>query len=121
GIQLDSGAYVLSFWMDIGHDRYARTEFTLHTRIGDQQPGPTYRGTVRHWSRVFDTNGWAMVEMPLVLSTQITGLHLSLNMPLLKDQPLNVDDVLLRPADLDLYRRLGDTLYYNNRYYLPLE
>lgn len=120
GMQLDSGRYLLSFWMDIAHDRYARSTFQLQTRYGHQRIGPSFTGAVHHWVRVMDTNGWALVEMPIELPSSTTGLRLTLGMPLLKGSPLRVDDVLLRPAEVDVYRWVGETLWFNNRYYPPL-
>ncbi|MEM9837137.1 MAG: hypothetical protein AAF828_11580 [Bacteroidota bacterium] len=118
-LDLPAGDYVLAFWMDIGHDRFARTTFDLRTWLYTGQEGPRTRHAVQEKVRIFDTNGWAMVEIPLSFSEPIAGMLLTLQMPLLKGQDLRVDDVLLRPAATEVYQRYGDTLYHNNRYYLP--
>lgn len=122
GLALEPGDYLLSFWMDIGHARYPPTRFELQTQIGEEQPGPAFGSSVREWVKVMDTNGWAMVEFPIKISERTTGIRLNLSRPLLKGRIFQLDDVLLRPEELEVVGRMGqDTLYHNNRYRLPIE
>lgn len=119
GLGLAAGKYVFSFWMDIAHDRYARSNFTLEFWQPDGTPAPLVKFMVQEKVRVMDTNGWALIEIPVEVSAPMTGMLFRIQMPLLNGRELRVDDVLLRPTDTDVYQQLGDTMYYNNRYYPP--
>ncbi len=122
GLVLPPGDYLLSFWMDIGHQRYPPTNFELQTLLGADQAGPTFGSSVREWVKVMDTNGWAMVEFPIKLSETTSGIRLNLSRPLLKGRIFQVDDVLLRPDGVEVMARLAaDTLYHNNRYRVLLQ
>lgn len=122
GLALRPGDYLLSFWMDIGHARYPTTNFELQTLLGADQAGPTFGSSVREWVKVMDTNGWVMVEFPIKISETTTGIRLNLSRPLLNGRIFQVDDVLLRPKEVEVMAKLGqDTLYHNNRYRLFIQ
>lgn len=114
---IDSGHYVLSFWIDLKPQRHARSVARLHL----SQKNDWHKDfPLNEHLRLLDNNGWALIEIPLSLGHHLHRLRLNLQMPLLEGQQFRVDDVLLRPADLDVFQQFGDELFYNNRYY-PLQ
>jgi hypothetical protein len=110
--------WVFSAWMYIGADRNARAPVELiwiDTASGEER----HRASrpVRELVRVFDANGWALLEWPIELPAEATTLRAELQFPLLGDRPLFIDEVLLRPQATDLYGWYGDRPWRNNRWY----
>lgn len=116
----DSTALELSCWFFIGRDRFARTEFSWSIErdgqvIHYQQPSA---GSV---TRVFDPRDWILFQLESpVLPPGNYRITFRGAFPLLGGQPFRVDDVLLRPVGVDLYRDLGRvgnsrSVWSNNR------
>ena len=118
-LNLPPGEYDLSFWVDLSLDRTARTAFRITTTKENGEPGPQFGNDLHRHPVVFDYDGWTMISYRFRLDENTSGIRLSLQMPLLKGQPLVADDVFLRPAEMDIYRMYGETLFHNGRYYPP--
>lgn len=117
--QQAGATYVLSFWLYAARDLVGRSEliFTEYDPAADRSVQQL--ATQVFWqTALFDPNGWVLVEWPVRLFAANTRLQLTLRNP---DAPrsdtLWVDEVLVRPQGVDVYRETGAYLWKNNRYW----
>lgn len=109
---------ILSWWMYLGQDRNARTTFTLaEYPTGQAEPTQALTAAAHNLARVFDSNGWVLLEQRITLQTAQPRLRLTGRFPLLGDRPLWVDELLARPAGLSVYARRGEELFWNDRFF----
>lgn len=112
----DTGLFIFSVWMLIEKDLYPRTEIRINTYDPVSGVAQQWVSTVKDAVKVFDNNGWALIEMPVHLTTggnlrwifQNTALHKA---------PLWLDELLIRPEDLSIYATKGSHIFFNNRWY----
>ena len=112
---------VVAWWTYLGEDRNGRTGFRLAeytTNPGEPVQAPT--AAAHNLARVFDTDGWVLLEQRLILQTDRPRLRLTGQFPLLGDRPLRVDELLVRPAGLSVFGEQQGELFWNGRFY-PLE
>lgn len=109
---------VVSAWMFIDADLNARTDMEI--QVFDPQSGTikqSWHQQVRERVKVFDSNGWALIEWPINLEQ--TGLQIRwiFQNTTLGQQPIYLDELLIRPIGVDLYKNLGTSIWHNNRHY----
>lgn len=115
----DSSELLLSLWMYIDEDLYTRTEVRVEEY--DLDSGAviqTFDDPARELVSVFDSNGWALLEFPFRLKQANSKLRWIFRNERLGDQPLWLDELLIRPAALDIYGRREGFVWKNNRHYL---
>ena len=69
--------------------------------------------------QVYDPLGWTLVDFTLEFPAATRKLRLLVRYPDLRDADFVIDEWLVYPDHLELYRREGDTVAHNNRYYPP--
>ena len=117
GMARDS-QYVCSFWMFVQTPVSARMEIFLqevHPPDGTllQQ---TYAQA--HQSiQLVDANGWALIEFPFTRKAGDSEYRLLLRNRDLRREDIYIDELLLRPASTNLYRRLDDGIWHNNHWW----
>ncbi len=115
----DQKDLVFSAWMFIDADLNARTDMEI--QVFDPQSGEvrqSWRRQVRECVKVFDSNGWALIEWPVSPDQAGLSVRWVFQNTTLGDQPVYLDELLIRPAGLDLYKNPGTGVWHNNRHYL---
>ncbi|MCB0638367.1 MAG: hypothetical protein KDC54_17175, partial [Lewinella sp.] len=113
-----TGDIVLSCWLYLNRDRNARTELKYRELDGATGEVLSEFGLqARQAATVFDANGWALIEWTVPRQRTYSRLEWILTNTELGERELWADEVLVRPAGLDLYRRLQDGIWWNNRFY----
>lgn len=114
----DSTGLLLSVWMYIDRDLYTRSDVRL------EEYDPATGEVVQSFGNaawrliwLFDSNGWAMLEFPFLPQRTDTHLRWSFQNERLGDQSLILDELFIRPATLDVYRRGEGRVWWNNRNY----
>lgn len=114
----DSAGLLLSVWMYIDRDLYTRSDVRLEEY--DAKTGEivqTFNSTAWRLVWLFDSNGWAMLEFPFIPQGPDTHLRWSFQNEQLGTQTLILDELLIRPASLDVYRKGEGRIWMNNRNY----
>ena len=111
--------YVISFWTYGAQDLIGRSDLTLEEY--DPVDGRVLQrmSSQLFWKvTLFDPNGWVLVEWPVKVAEADTRLRLHFrNGDAGRDDRLWVDELLIRPQGLDLYRRTDAYLWKNNRWF----
>lgn len=113
-----TGDITISFWQYINSDRASWTIITwteYDTETGQELFKQT-RNT-RENIKVFDDKGWALVEFTLPKQRANSRIELILSHEVIRDGLLQVDELLIRPANVNIGRKMQDGLWWNNRYY----
>ena len=110
--------YKISFWAYVRQDLLARS--SMHLYELDANTGrllQTQRVTLNQESihRVFDSNGWALMEYPFKPAAPNSRFIVSVSNPDLRGKVLFFDEVMLRPAATDLYQKQETYFQKNNR------
>ncbi|MEL6660297.1 MAG: hypothetical protein AAFP77_26635 [Bacteroidota bacterium] len=113
-----TGELTISFWHFLNSDRAART--TIAWAEYDPETGTELFRQERstHQSiAVFDDQGWGLVEFSLPRQRPDSRIELIVRNDDMKDGPLRIDELLIRPAGENLAQRRPDGIWWNNRWY----
>ena len=115
--QTDSLHWQVSFWMYIDQDLVPRTDFELVqlNEFGSELK-KDYK-QIREFVKAIDNNGWGLLELPFQLDERTTKLQIRMRNPDLNRHTLWWDELLLRPAHIDLYQSTPDYIWKNNRFF----
>jgi hypothetical protein len=112
------GQYICSFWVYVQPPVTARAEIVLYEVNPSDGSHLHQTYTQVHQSiQLVDTNGWVLVEFPFTRQSADSRFSLQLKNRDLRQTELLVDELLIRPAATDLYRRLDGGLWVNNRWW----
>lgn len=113
----DSLNWQVSFWMYIDQDLVPRTDFELvQLNDFDSELKKDYK-QIREFVKAIDNNGWGLLELPFQLDERTTKLQIRMRNPDLNRHTLWWDELLLRPAHIDLYQSTTDYIWKNNRFF----
>lgn len=113
----DTGRYTLQVWMYVNADLYARTNVIV--RELDPDTGAErqrYEVQVKDLTKVFDDNGWALLEIPFSFQQKNSRLKWVFQHQELRKQPLWLDEMLIRPEGLDIFADKKEFVFKNNRW-----
>jgi hypothetical protein len=114
---LTPGDYLVSFWMDnMTEDIYPRT--VVETVVFDSAgKSLSYDFTASHWKLKAIDGKWGLLEIPVHIADSTNRLTVTLwNDQVKKGTPLRLDELIIRPSGIDIFRK--DEIYFrNNRYY----
>ncbi len=117
-----SKTYCVSFWTkNMDKDMYPRT--VLISELFNSQ-GEKYRRDqfeLKDRIRIIDSNGWGLIEYKIQFKENSGKIKISLKNYLLTKGTLDVDELLIRPEDTDVYLDMGNIKYKNNRFYEMVE
>ncbi|HLG04122.1 MAG TPA: hypothetical protein VI731_11040 [Bacteroidia bacterium] len=111
------GDYVTSLWIEgITKDIYPRTK--IETVVFDEfQKSTFYEVTGINWGLKAIQGDWALVEIPFRVDGENSRMQVTvLNTQLKKGTIQRVDEFMVRPAHVNVYRK-GEIYFRNNRYY----
>ncbi len=109
--------YEVLFWMYIKKDLIPRSMVSLEEK--DPQGNTVQNISTMAWQLVkaIDDQGWALHRLTFELEDPANRLSLSLDNQHLRNQTFYVDELLIKPIELDLYRENERYIWKNNRYF----
>lgn len=113
-----TGELTVSFWHYLNSDRAART--TISWIEYDAETGAELfrqERNTRDNVAVFDDQGWGLIEFSLPRQRQDSRIELIVRNDDMKEGPLRIDELLIRPADSDVAYRKRNGIWWNNRWY----
>jgi hypothetical protein len=108
---------IFSVWMYLNDDMRGTTICTLREyapKTGEALS--LVQLQVGQHARVFDSNGWALVEIPFESRSTDTHVQISFQNTEAKG-PLYLDELLIRPEGVDVFRKKPNGWWKNNRFY----
>jgi hypothetical protein len=115
--QTDS-SYTLSFWMFLRSDLNPRSKISwVEYKPDDGSVLQEHKTEARYWAKVFDSNGWVLLETNLKLKSADSRLKLIIQNDPLGEEALFVDELLIQPKGQDLYKKQSEFLWKNNRWF----
>lgn len=113
-----TGELAISFWQYLNSDRSARTtimwtEYDADTGEELFQQGRPSRQNVQ----VLDDQGWGLMEFTLPRQRANSRISLIVRNDDMKVGPLRIDELLIRPAETTVGRKMENGWWYNNRWY----
>lgn len=115
--QIADERYILSVWILLNDDMRGTTICTLREyapKTGEALS--LVQLQVGQHARVFDSNGWALVEIPFETRSAETRIQISFQNMEAKGQ-LHLDELLIRPEGVDVFRKSQNGWWKNNRFY----
>lgn len=109
--------YELSLWVYIADDRRSRAALQLDEYDAQGNHLRQYKQDIHRLIDLFDNNGWAMVELPFKPASAESTFTLTIQNKRLRGQRILLDELLVRPAKLDLYGKPDGQIWWNNRHY----
>ena len=109
--------YILSMWMYVDADRRTRAQFHLEEFDSNNQVIAQKKLEAFKIIDLFDNNGWALVELPFTPVSEKSHFKLTVSNPRLKGETIFLDELLVRPGWLEVYRKEPGYNWLNNRYY----
>jgi hypothetical protein len=109
--------YALSFWLNnVNKDLYPRTKVMLTET--DLQGNIVFQESYQV-SKLFQTidGNWAFISLIFKLKVPENSIKVTIQNKTLRNQPIQVDNLLIRPEITNLYFQAGNKLWKNNRYY----
>lgn len=116
---IDGQKYLLSFWMrDFQKDLYPRT--TIEIAYVDGASGQVYNSFWTNGSKVKTLDGsWALIELEIQPAHAHDKVLVTLfHQFIIDNSKLVVDELMIRPEGVDLYKPVPDGIIKNDRYYL---
>ncbi|MDX2135535.1 MAG: hypothetical protein SFV52_12130 [Saprospiraceae bacterium] len=116
--QMPGGAtrHMVSFWMFVNKDFLPRTELEI-VEYGPEPGGPRVARLVSNLITAIDNNGWALIELDHQPGSAGNTVSMSLKNYEAGRGTLLVDELLIRPVGVDLYREGPEWVWRNNRWY----
>lgn len=113
-----TGKYTVSFWMyNIKKDETPRLTLALEVKGKEGNFVDNYWTTANQKLQSISGN-WALIETDVTVNEPTDKLKLTLfNFNSTKDDTLIVDELMIRPAGYDVYKRTEEFVFKNNRYY----
>lgn len=116
-----AGQYTLTFWMNrINGDVFPRT--VLYTTVSDPSNNNDSVGVITNAgiSTKMIADGWGLEQVTFSVPFDNAHLRVTIwNDDIGPDETNEVDEVLIIPAGVHVYRAIGDTLYKDNRQFIP--
>jgi len=116
-----SGNYTASFWVNhIGDDVYPRLIIEIFASDPAGKAPPYYfMSNALLQLKAIDGN-WGLDEIPVIIPAENSHLKITVwNSEMKKNDFFEIDELLIRPAAVDLYQINNDTITRNNRTYFP--
>lgn len=115
--QKGNGRYKLSVWIYLNDDMRGTTTCSL--REYDPKTGAVFslqQVPVGQYAKVFDSNGWALIEIPFQTQSARSRIHISFQNTEAKGT-LYLDELLLQPEQVPVFRKIPGGWWKNNRFY----
>lgn len=116
--QVPEGWYTFSVWMYLNEDLYPRTwvKFEELEKNGESLQSAHFSAgnIIKAWD-----SGWGLLEFLFIPKKADTSIRVSFSNEALAGKPLYLDEMLIRYQISDLYRKTGEGVWYNNRWYPP--
>lgn len=110
------GKWMLSLWINIKENKRSTTQFTITEK---STSGQNYKEIypAQNFIKVFDSNGWALAEIPWTLHEVASRLIVKVNNPDIPNEYLFIDELLIKPESGILIKKDRHFVWINNRRY----
>ncbi|MCB0558611.1 MAG: hypothetical protein H6573_26720 [Lewinellaceae bacterium] len=116
--QMAKGWYTFSVWMYVGEDLRARSEAQILEYLPEgEQEVYQQRFQVYGNIKAIDNDGWALLEFRFIPQLAESTIRFTIRNEELGQQPLFLDELLIRQEVDELYRREGNYVWKNNRWF----
>ena len=113
-----TGELIVSFWQYLQDDRSARSQLAwIETDPKTGQELHRQERQSRELVTVFDDQGWGLVEWRIQRQQAQSHIELILTNPDRGEAPVYLDELLIRPAQATVARRMPNGWWWNNRWY----
>ena len=114
----ENAGYVLSLWVYVRQVGQATSTIFLkqYNEEGQQLQQRTYG--IGFQATAFDPHGWVLLECPFNTVGSTSTIEVGIHWPKADDkQKIWVDEVLVKPAGVNLSRQTPATFWWNNRHW----
>jgi hypothetical protein len=112
----DTSEVKISLWMkDLDKDLIPRTRVILNYKNKDGNFEEVSNTDVFRVVKYIDKEGWGLIEMNYKPKSPGQILRIYMTNNLITKGKIVVDNILIRPADLDIYFKGKDFVFKNNR------
>ena len=116
--QAAQGWYTFSVWMYVGEDLRARSEAQILEYLPEgEQEVYQLRFQVYGNIKAIDNDGWALLEFRFIPQLAESHIRFTIRNEELGRQPLFLDELLIRQEVDEVYRREGNYVWKNNRWF----
>lgn len=117
---MPKGEYDVSFWMDIHHDLYPRTEFIIE--FYNPENGQVKKKLIERVNEnttVIGENGWGLIAFPLEIEEENIHVRVSIKHSKFRyaEKVVHFDELLIRPVDVDVLFKRENWFVENNRWF----
>jgi hypothetical protein len=113
---MDTLAVKISLWMkDLDKDLMPRTRIILNYVNSEGNFEEVYNNDVFKVVKFVDKAGWGMLEIDYKPKSPNEKIRIYMTNNLITKGNVTVDNILIRPADLDIFFKAKDFIFKNNR------
>jgi hypothetical protein len=113
--QTKDAPYTISFWTFLNQDRFGVAIFLEIEEI--DQNGKTIQELKKYLgkeAKVFNTNGWVLSEFTFKPKSAESSVRLNVRWNKIEAETIWVDDFLIRPSKVDIYKKGNNRIWKNN-------
>jgi hypothetical protein len=111
--------YKMAFWMYMDVDRYNRADvFVQEYDAQNNELLQEWKGGLHKRIWTFDTNGWGMFELKFTPKSENSKIKIFIKEKELGSKPIWIDELLIRPVSVDIYKESDTYIWKNNRHFL---
>lgn len=107
--------YNISFWVYIGEQLNSSTDYFIQEIDKSGKQIKQIRHSVRGGDIALFDNDWAFIEYDLVLDSDQSTVKIDFKNPM--TEKFYIDELLIRPVEVNLYQNDSKIVWKNNRYY----
>jgi hypothetical protein len=113
----DASAIKISFWMKgLSKDLIPRTRLILNYVNSEGNFEEVYNNDIFRIVKFVDKAGWGLIEIEHRPKTPGEKLRIYMTNNLMTSGKSSIDNILIRPASLDVYYKGSDFVFKNNRF-----
>ncbi len=117
GVQPEESMEIL-IWMYIQRDLNTRSQLRLlELDAAGNEVARHYDNMVWRKVTVIDDAGWALLTIPFFLKNPDHSIRLTIENKHLKNKDFYLDELLIKPQAVDVYRKKKDYIWKNNRWF----
>ena len=108
--------YHLLAWVYGDEDRFSDIIFRVREENREGQKVSDYQFGTGFQAKVFDPNGWVLIDCPFTLKSDGGRIQVSFRLKN-DDREIFTDEILILPDGAELYRHSDAELWWNNRHW----
>ena len=104
-------------WFFVNEDRFSQT--LIRIREEDEKGRKLQEKAYMpgHQAVEYDPRGWVLADCPFQITSPTSKLIVTFQLDDADDKLIQVDELLIKPKEVDLYREENELLWWNNRWF----